>query len=102
MLVEFSLYPLDKGESVGQYVARSLDIVDQSGVPYKVHAMGTVLEGEWGECFKVIKQCFDTMRKECGRVELSIKIDDRAGAKHALEEKITSVEHRLGRALHHA
>jgi uncharacterized protein (TIGR00106 family) len=102
MLVEFSLYPLDKGVSVGQYVARSLDIVDHSGLSYKVHAMGTLLEGEWDECFGVIKQCFDAMRKECGRVEMSIKIDDRAGVKHALEDKVVSVEHRLGRVLQHA
>ncbi len=102
MLVEFSLFPLDKGESVGKYVASSVDIVDRSGLPYKVHAMGTVIEGDWNECFGVIKQCFEAMRKECGRVELSVKVDDRAGKLHRLEEKVASIEHRLGRALLHA
>jgi uncharacterized protein (TIGR00106 family) len=102
MLVEFSLFPLDKGESVGQYVARSLDIVAHCGLPYKVHAMGTVIEGDWNACFGVIKQCFEAMRKDCGRVELSVKVDDRAGRLHRLEEKVASIEHRLGRVLHHA
>jgi uncharacterized protein (TIGR00106 family) len=102
MLVEFSLFPLDKGESVGEYVARSLDIVDKSGLPYKLHAMGTVLEGDWDQCFRVIKECFETVRRDCDRLELSIKIDERAGATHALEQKVASVEQRLGRALHHA
>jgi len=37
--------PLGKGESVGKYVARSLDIIDKSGVDYRLNPMGTVLEG---------------------------------------------------------
>ena len=43
-LVEFSMTPLDKGESVGEYVARSLKIIDDSGLPYRLNAMGTVVE----------------------------------------------------------
>jgi uncharacterized protein YqgV (UPF0045/DUF77 family) len=45
VLLEFSMSPLGKGESVGKYVARSLDIIDKSGVDYRLNPMGTVLEG---------------------------------------------------------
>ena len=38
--------PLDKGESLSQYVARSLDIIDKSGLPYQLTPMGTIIEGE--------------------------------------------------------
>jgi uncharacterized protein YqgV (UPF0045/DUF77 family) len=31
ILLEFSMSPLGKGESVGPYVAKSLEIIDQSG-----------------------------------------------------------------------
>ena len=31
VLLEFSMSPLDKGESLSEYVARSLDIIDKSG-----------------------------------------------------------------------
>ncbi|MCJ7561410.1 MAG: thiamine-binding protein, partial [Thermoplasmata archaeon] len=34
MLVEFSIAPLGKGESVGEYVARCLEIVKGSGLPF--------------------------------------------------------------------
>ena len=44
VLLEFSMSPLGKGESVGKYVARSLDIIDKSGVDYRLNPMGTVLE----------------------------------------------------------
>ncbi|MGR3317302.1 MAG: MTH1187 family thiamine-binding protein, partial [Candidatus Anammoxibacter sp.] len=34
VLLEFSMSPLDKGESVSKYVAGSLDIIDKSGLDY--------------------------------------------------------------------
>jgi len=35
VLLEFSIFPLAKGESVGPYVARCLDIIDRSGLDYR-------------------------------------------------------------------
>lgn len=97
VLLEFSMSPLGKGESVGKYVARSLDIVDKSGVDYRLNPMGTVLEGDWDEVFGVVKKCFERMRKDCNRISCSIKVDYRKGAKGRLRTKMMSVEKRLGR-----
>ena len=47
VVLEFSMTPLGKGESVSKYVARSLDIIDRSKIPYCLGPMGTCLEGEW-------------------------------------------------------
>ena len=33
LLAEFSIWPMDKGESVSPYVARCLDIIDRSPRP---------------------------------------------------------------------
>ncbi len=99
VLLEFSIYPLDKGESVGKYVARAVDIVDKSGLPYRLHAMGTVLEGEWDECMAVVAKCFRALKRDCRRIEVVLKVDYRAGRHHALESKVASVEKRLGRRL---
>jgi len=52
VLLETSLTPLDKGESVGRYVSRSLEIIDKSGIDYRVGPMGTCLEGEWVPAWK--------------------------------------------------
>ena len=46
VVLDFSVFPLGKGDSLSPYVARSLDIVDRSGLDYRCHAMGTTLEGE--------------------------------------------------------
>lgn len=97
VLLEFSMSPMDKGESVGKYVSRSLDIIDKSGVPYRLNPMGTVLEGEWDEVFDVVKKCYDRMRKDCRRITIGIRVDYRKGAKGRLESKIASVERTLKR-----
>lgn len=98
-LVEFSMSPMDKGPSVSEYVARSLDIIDQSGLAYELHAMGTILEGDFGECMRVIEQCHKRMAQDCDRIVCSIKIDDRKGSEGRLTSKVKKVQERLGRDL---
>ena len=99
ILLEVSMSPLGKGESVGKYVARSLEIIDKSGVDYRLNPMGTVLEGEWDDVLRVVKQCYERMREDCNRISCSIKIDYRKGAKGRLNGKVASVERRLRKTL---
>ena len=99
VLLEFSMAPMEKGESVSNYVSRSLKIISESGVDYRLKPMGTVLEGEWDEVMGVVKQCYEKMRSDCKRITCSIKIDYRADKKGRLESKINSVEKKLGRKL---
>ena len=99
ILLEFSMSPLGKGESVGKYVARSIEIIDKSGVPYRLNPMGTVLEGDWDEVMGVVKACYERMRKDCSRISVSIKIDYRKGKSGRLDAKVASVEKRIGRKL---
>jgi uncharacterized protein (TIGR00106 family) len=99
ILLEFSMTPLMKGDSVSQYVARSLDIIDKSGLPYQLTPMGTILEGEWNEVMAVVTACFERMRQDCDRVSTQIRIDYRAGAGGRIKSKVDSIERKLGRKL---
>ncbi len=99
VLAEFSMSPMDKGESVSDYVSRSLSIVADSGVPYRLGPMGTCLEGEWDEVMGVIKRCYERMSQDCGRITCSIKLDIRKGQPGRLNAKIEKVERLLGRKL---
>ncbi len=99
VLLEFSMFPLDKGESLSQYVARSIDIIDRSGLAYQTHAMGTVLEGEIDQVLEVVRRCFEAMAADCSRIECSIKIDARKGKSGRLQSKVASVEEKLGRPI---
>lgn len=99
VLLEFSMTPITKGESVGEYVSRSLDIIDKSGLDYKLNPMGTVIEGEWDEVFSVIKQCFERMSQDCDRISTVIKVDYRKGGVGRISGKVRSIESRLNKKL---
>lgn len=99
MLAEFSVVPLGKGESVSEYVAECLKIVDSSGVNYRMNPMGTVLEGDYDAVMGVIRKCHMRVMEMSQRVVTSIKIDDRKGPKPTLDSKIKSVERILGKEL---
>ncbi|MFH1811686.1 MAG: MTH1187 family thiamine-binding protein [Pseudomonadota bacterium] len=99
ILAEFSIAPLDAGESLSEQVAEALDIVDRSGVAYRLNPMGTVLEGEWSEVFGIIERCYQAMRQHSRRVSIAIKVDAREGASGRLDAKVAAVEQRLGRVL---
>jgi uncharacterized protein (TIGR00106 family) len=99
VLLEFSMSPLGKGESVGKYVARSLDIIDKSGVSYRLNPMGTVLEGEWEQVFAVVQKCYERMKKDCNRISCTIKVDYRKGHSGRLQGKVASIEKTLKRSV---
>ena len=98
-LVEFTMSPFGKGESLSAYVSPSLDIVDQSGLDYLLTPMGTIIEGEWDQVMAVIGQCFRRMSQDCERISCSIKVDHRRGRSGRLQSKTRSVERAVGRPL---
>lgn len=97
MLVEFSVAPMGVGESISKEVAKVIDIIDRSGLKYRTHAMGTLIEGDWEQCMAVIKQCHDAVRAVSPRVYTRIAIDDREGNLSNMDRKIESVREKLGR-----
>jgi uncharacterized protein (TIGR00106 family) len=99
MLAEFSVVPLGKGESVSQYVAECLKIVEESGIHYRINPMGTVLEGDYDEVMNIVKKCHLRVMDLCPRVITSVKIDDRKGRKGMLDSKVRSVEKNMGKEL---
>lgn len=101
VLLELSISPLDKGESVGDYVARALDVIDRSGIAYRLNPMGTVLEGEWDEVMGVCTACFRELETDCRRISVSIKIDYRKGPAGRLDTKVDAIARRLGRDVAH-
>lgn len=99
VLLEFSMSPGGKGGSLSPFVARSLDIIDKSGLPYQLTPMGTILEGEWDEVMAVVTTCYQALRVDCERISVNIKIDARAGTGGRIKSKVESVEQKLGRKL---
>lgn len=92
VLIDFSIFPVDKGESLSPYVARTLTIIRDSGLPYMLGPMGTTVEGEWDELMAMITHCFKDLKKDCGRINMTIKVDYREGDPNRIDGKVKSVE----------
>ncbi len=99
MLVQFSIIPLGKNVSMSRQVAKVLEIVDASGLPYKINPMGTVVEGSWKEIMQLVRKCHTAVLKNEKRVLTTITIDDRKGKTGRIDQKVQSVERRLGKRL---
>ena len=97
VLLEMSITPLGKGESVSQYVAECVQLVDQSGLDYELHSMGTIVEGELDQVLDLMRRCIEQMAKHSDRVTCAAKLDFRRGHVGRLKSKVASVEQKLGR-----
>ncbi len=95
VIIEFSIFPLDKGTSLSRHVARALNIIKDSGLPYELNPMGTCVEGEWTEVMTVVDQCFQALQKDCSRTSLALKADYRKGPTGRLKSKVESVKEKL-------
>ena len=99
-IVEFAIFPTDQAESKSAFVARILDIVDRSGLPYQLTPMGTIIEAETvGEIFTLIEKAYKELAIDCSRIYSVIKIDYRVGPVGRIRKKKASVEEKLGRKL---
>lgn len=99
VLLEFAMVPSGKGEHLTPYVARILDVIDRSGVTYRLTPMGTILEGSFDEVMQVVGDCYRALEPDCPRISMNLKMDARAGSGSRLASKIESVEQQLGRKL---
>src|SRR4051812_42175508 len=88
LLAEISIWPMDKGESVSPYVVRVLDLIDRSGLPYKLGPLGTCIEGEFEQVMAVIKQCHESLAADCNRIACTIKMDWRKGRSGMIDHKV--------------
>ena len=100
VLLEFSMFPTDKGESVSAYVGRILAFIDGNSVSYRLTPMGTIVETEtMDEALRILSEAYKRVEPDCNRVYVSAKLDIRKGRKNGLTQKIESVEKRAGKKL---
>ncbi|MDR2017734.1 MAG: MTH1187 family thiamine-binding protein [Syntrophobacterales bacterium] len=98
VMLEFAMFPTDKGESVSKYVGRIIKAIDESGVSYKLTPMGTIAEVETiAEALAIIDSSYSELEPDCARVYSSIKLDIRKGKDGRLQQKIESVEKKIGK-----
>lgn len=96
---ELTIIPIGtSGTSLSKYVAVAVAALDETGIKYQLSGMGTLLEAETlDELFDTIKVAHEAVLKEgMDRVVTSVKIDDRRDRDRTMDDKVRSVEEKLG------
>lgn len=98
-MVAFSVAPSggSGGDSVAEAVAAAVQIVRASGLPNRTDAMFTTIEGDWDECFDVVRRATEAVGGFGPRVSLVLKADIRPGHTGELTGKVERVEAALRR-----
>lgn len=98
VLMEFAMFPTDKGESVSEFVSRIIKKLEESGHPYRLTPMGTIVEFETlEEALNLLNQSYKQLEQDCNRVYSAIKLDIRKGQSGRMEKKIKSVEEKINK-----
>ncbi|MFP4604266.1 MAG: MTH1187 family thiamine-binding protein [Bacteroidales bacterium] len=101
VLMEFAMFPTDKGESVSDPVSKVIEMIKNEGVPYKLTAMGTIVETEtMEEALAIVQKSHDVLAKDANRIYSTIKFDVRKNKSNRLEGKIKSIEDQIGSVEH--
>jgi uncharacterized protein (TIGR00106 family) len=98
MIVFLTIVPAGR-EAMSEEVARVIDVIDRSGLEYRLTAMGTVIEGEPDAVWALVRRCHEEMRKTNRRVSTHLVIDDREKAVDSIHSKVDDIERHLRRKL---
>jgi uncharacterized protein (TIGR00106 family) len=99
VLMEFAMFPTSKtGNSSSPYVSRIIEMIRDSGFSYQLTAMGTIVETYTiEEALSLVQKAYSTLEPDCERVYSTVKFDIRKGRINGLQQKIESVESKIGK-----
>ncbi len=98
VLLEFAMFPTDKGSSVSNYVSKVIEMIRNDCKDYKLTAMGTIIETETlNEALAIVQKAHDILEKDSDRIYSSIKLDIRKNKEKRLQNKIASIEEKIGK-----
>ena len=98
-LVSLSIFPTDKGESVSRYVSKVVKLIKESGLPYKLTPMATIVETEdINQVFALMDRAYKILQEDgCNRIYTVMTVDYRKGKSNRIEQKVKSVEEKIGK-----
>jgi uncharacterized protein (TIGR00106 family) len=96
-ILEISVVPIGTGDtSLSAYVADCLRMLKKEKVRYELSSMGTNIEGDLKDLFKIALAMHQVpFKKAAKRVVTTMKIDDRRDKKGTLEGKKKAVKNKL-------
>ena len=97
VIIDLCVVPIGVGVSVSAYIAACVRILEDAGLDHQMHAYGTNVEGEWEAVFAAVKRCHQAVH-EMGapRISTTIKLGTRLDREQSMQDKIDSVNRKLG------
>jgi len=97
VLVNFAIFPTDKGSSVSKYVSNVIKMIKGSGVDYKLTSMATIIEADtMAQALDIIQKAYGILEPDCERVYCVATFDIKKGSKGRMSEKIKSIVNKIG------
>lgn len=98
VLLDLSIFPVDRGAGVSGFVAPVIAMIRDSGHDYRLSPMGTVVETDTlPEALAVIERAYAILEAAgCERVYATAKLDIRPGQTGRMEGKVASVRRQIG------
>lgn len=92
VILEFAMFPTDKGESVSKYVREVVKMLKKSNESYQLTPMGSIIETETlAEALELVEKSYKILEPHSNRVYSSIKLDIRKNKSNRMVEKIKSI-----------
>lgn len=96
VLLNFAIFPTDKGTSVSKYVSKIIKMIDESGFNYKLNPMGTTVETDnMKEALKVIEDAHEILANH-DRIYCVANFDIQKDKSGRITSKIKSIEDKIG------
>ncbi len=97
VLVNFEVFPTDKGTSVSKYVSKVIKMIKESGVDYKLTSMATIIETETlSQALEILQKAYAILEPDCERVYCAATFDIKKGNKGRMSQKIKSIVNEIG------
>jgi uncharacterized protein (TIGR00106 family) len=97
VIADLCLIPMGVGVSVSKEIAACQRVFAEAGLETRLHAYGTNIEGEWDEVFAAIKRCHELVHAMgAPRISSSLRFGTRTDRPQSMDDKIRSVEEKLG------
>ncbi|NTU93712.1 MAG: MTH1187 family thiamine-binding protein [Chlorobiaceae bacterium] len=92
-LMDITVVPLGTGEGgLSPWIAGLEALLAKSGLPFRLHDMGTTVEGSADELFAVARQMHEyCFLQGASRVYTVMKVDDRRDRRVSIGDKVSSV-----------
>ena len=97
-IMNFAIFPIDKGDHIGEYVSKVVQHVKNSGLNYEFSPMGTIIEADTvPELLKIIEEAYKIMEPISDRIYCVMNMDSNKNKNNLIKGKRDSIEKRIGK-----